>query len=163
MIILLAGSHGEANYQEISEAQNGVNFVDNVDQTVANFNEISGLVGSKIKLTDEEKKYKIPTPESDIFQHSFSLSTAPPNIKKDNIPKPQITETQTFIDQSTGRQSEEAPIVTAFDSHEIKFLKNLKSSAFGSHEVTVKKSDRPAEPYSNYEHNLNGKIGKFES
>ena len=163
VIILLAGSHGEMNYQEISEAQNGVNFVDNVDQTVANVNEFSRLVDSKTKLTDEEKKYKIPTPESDIFQHSLSLSTVPPNIKKDNIPKPEIKETQTFIDQSTGSQSEEAPIVTAFNSHEIKFLKNLKSSAFGSHEVTVKKSERPVEPNSNYEHNLNGKIGKFES
>lgn len=39
----------------------------------------------------------------------------------------------------------------------------MKSTAFGSHEVTVKKSERPAEPNSNYEDNLNGKIGKFES
>lgn len=163
MIILLAVSHGETNYKEISEAQNGVNFVDDVHQTDENVNEFSRLVDSKTKLTDEEKKYKIPTPESDIFQHPLSLFTVLPNIKKDNIPTPQITETQTFIDQSTGKQSEEAPIVTAFNSHEINFLKNLKSTAFGSHEVTVKKSERPAEPNSNYEDNLNGKIGKFES
>ena len=121
------------------------------------------LLISKTKLTDEEKKYKIPTTESDIFQHSLSLSTVPPNIKKDHIPKPEIKETQTFIDQSTGGQSEETPIVAAYNSHEIKVLKNLKSSAFESHEVTVKKSERSVERNSNYEHNLNGKIGKFES